>query len=304
MGAFFTELAKKLAERWVTLLLIPGALLTAAVVIGLQVMQRHALDYSQLTRAVVDTATAIAGQRPGIQAMLVIAVLLAATGAGLVVQALAGLTRLLWLGPWPRPLTPLRRWRVASRRHRWTHHVDRRRRLEQDFPKESHTPDQQQEIDAAADRVNRVAMAQPARPTWMGDRVHAVEQIALDRYGLDLAFGWPRLWLVLPDTARADITSAHAAFAAAIAAATWAWPYLLLGVLLWWPAALAGIGIGLTGWARARAAITDLTALSEAALDLHARTLAITLGVAKPDSAGPLTITEGEQITALIRKGR
>lgn len=137
----------------------------------------------------------------------------------------------------------------------------------------------------------------------MGDRIHALEQVALNRYGLDLTFAWPRLWLVLPGTARSEITTAHAAFAAAVATATWAWPYLLLATL-WWPAVFIAMAIGATGWVRARAAITDLTALSEAALDLHDRTLANSLGITKEDSAGPLTLTEGEHLTALIRKGR
>jgi len=137
----------------------------------------------------------------------------------------------------------------------------------------------------------------------MGDRVHAVEQVALHRHGLDLAFGWPRLWLVLPDTVRAEITAAEAAFAAATMTGTWALPYLVLGVV-WWPAALAGIGIGVTGWLRARAAVGDLAALSEAAIDLHGRGLAIALGGGEQDATGPLTTTEGEAITRIVRKGR
>jgi hypothetical protein len=133
----------------------------------------------------------------------------------------------------------------------------------------------------------------------MGDRIHALEQIAHNRYGLDLTFAWPRLWLVLPDTTRSEITAAHAAFAAAVATGTWAWPYLLLATL-WWPAALIAVAVGASGWARARAAIADLTALSEAAVDLHGRALALALGVAEEDSAGPLTLTEGEQLTRAL----
>ncbi|KPI31779.1 hypothetical protein OV320_0187 [Actinobacteria bacterium OV320] len=72
---------------------------------------------------------------------------------------------------------------------------------------------------------------------------------------------------------------------------------------MWWPAALIGAVIGITGWARARAAVSDLSALSEAAVDLHARTLATALGISV-DATGPITIAEGERITALVRKGR
>ncbi|MBP5898007.1 hypothetical protein [Streptomyces scabiei] len=303
MGSFFEELAKKLAERWVTLLVLPGALFTAAVWVGAQLGYRHAWDWSQLNRDVSHAAKTIAHQAGGTQAGLLIVMLLAATGTGLAVQALAGLTRLIWLGQWPRLLAPLQRWRVTSRNTRWHTRVGQRRELEQAHPSQSRTPSQQHEINSAADQVNRIALAEPGRPTWMGDRIYAVEQIALNRYGLDLAFAWPRLWLVFPEATRTEITTAHAAFAAAVATGTWAWPYLLLGTL-WWPAMLAGIGIGITGWARARSAISDLTALSESALDLHGRALAAALGVAEPDAEGPLTIPEGERLTTLLRKGR
>lgn len=214
-------------------------------------------------------------------------------------QGLASLTRLLWLGPWPHLLAPVQRWRVTRRRQRWQEHIQQCRALEQAHPHASRTAAQQEQINAAAQRANRIAWAEPGRPTWMGDRIHALEQIAHNRYGLDLTFAWPRLWLVLPDTTRSEITAAHAAFAAAVATGTWAWPYLLLATL-WWPAALIAVAVGASGWARARAAIADLTALSEAAVDLHGRALALALGVAEEDSAGPLTLTEGEQLTRAL----
>jgi hypothetical protein len=256
-----------------------------------------------LTTQVTTTTDSLARQPGGFQAILIIALLLMVTGAALVVQALAGPTRRLWLGDWPRVATPLRQRLTASRRTRWQLHVDERRKLESAYPRNTRTPQQQDEINRAAQQANRAALAEPGTPTWMGDRMHAVEQIARNRHGLDLAFAWPRLWLVLPDTTRTEITAAHATFAAAVATGTWAWPYLLLSVL-WWPAAVVALGIGVTGWARARAAITDLGALSEAAIDLHGRALAIALGTGDPDATGPLTIAEGEQLTALTRKGR
>ncbi|QIS22169.1 hypothetical protein [Nocardia terpenica] len=303
MSVFFQELAKKLAERWVTLLLIPGALFVTAASIGVRLGQRHALDYSRLRAAVSDIATTIARQSAGSQVVVLVAVLLAAVGAGLAVQAMAGVTRAVWLGLWPWPLAWLRRRRVTSRRDRWNDRWKHKGDLQARYPRPSRNLDQQREIDAAAARVNRLALTEPGRPTWMGDRIHSLEYLALHRHGLDLVFAWPRLWLVMPDATRAEITTAHAAFASAVATGTWAWPYLLLGAI-WWPAALVGIVVGTAGWVQARAAITDLTALSEAALDLHGRALATALGVAEPDRIGPLTMSEGEQLTDLMRRGR
>lgn len=291
MGRFVEELAKKLAERWVALLVVPGALFLLAAAAGAWLGQTDALNLARLRHGADQLVTAMSGRQVGMQAVFLVLVLLGAGTVGLAVQALAGVTRLLWLGHWPEPLA---RWRVAARRRRW-HDLVRRRRAE--------PPERQEEVDLLAAQANRIALAEPGRPTWMGDRVHAVERVSLARFGLDLTFGWPRLWLVLPETARAEITAAEAGFAAAVATGTWSMPYLALAVV-WWPAAVVGAMFGATGWWRARAAIGDLTALSEAAVDLHGGTLAQALGVREPDEAGVLTIEQGRKITAIVRKGR
>ncbi|MEB3370499.1 hypothetical protein [Saccharopolyspora mangrovi] len=313
-------MAKKLAERWVALLVLPGALFTMVVWLGVRLGQWHALDHAKLTQVGTEAASYFSHQSLGFQLMVVASVLLASSGVGLVTQALAGPTRVLYLGSWPRFLTLVQRWRVARRRRRWHRRVQHRRTLEQRYPASSRTPEQQQEINTAAERVTDISGSEPGRPTWMGDRIHSLEQIALHRYGLDLTFAWPRLWLVFPDTVRTEITAANAAFAAAVATATWAWPYLLLGAV-WWPSAVIGAGVAITGWTRARAALIDLTALSEAALDLHGRNLANALGITNNEgtvpfvlvardqvtfetSTHPLTLAEGEQITTIVRKGR
>ncbi|MFF0623769.1 hypothetical protein [Streptomyces sp. NPDC004296] len=67
----------------------------------------------------------------------------------------------------------------------------------------------------------------------------AVESAAgvtlLHQYGLDLAAVWPRLWLVLPQEARDEVTAARRRVEAAAQLATWAVPFAAVPVL-WWPA--------------------------------------------------------------------
>ncbi|WP_340682576.1 hypothetical protein LCL61_28430 [Amycolatopsis coloradensis] len=301
MGGFFQELAKKLAERWVGLLFVPGALFVVGALLGVNLGHAHALDW---TMAVREVSGAAVGRHPSSgQAVVIVALLLAATAVGLVVQAMTGMTRAVWLGRWPRPFAVFARWLTVRRRTRWHAHLKRRRDLERAHPIESRDAAAQHEINLAAERVTKLAMAEPGRPTWMGDRIHAVEQVALNRYGLDLTFAWPRLWLVLPETARTEITSVNGAFAAAVTVGSWAWPALVLGTF-WWPALVAALVVGATGWVRARAAITDLSSLTEATLDIHGHTLAAALGVVTETSTGPLTINEGQLITAMVRKGR
>ncbi|MFF0576250.1 hypothetical protein [Streptosporangium saharense] len=303
MGDFFGELAKKLAERWVGLLALPGLLFVACAWAGLQLGHAHAVDPDLLATKVTALGSSL-GRSPGpAQALAAAGLLLASGGAGLVVQALTGPVRAWWLGRWPPGLRWAERRRTAARARRWDRLVTARRKLQKRYPKTNRSPARQAEIDMIAHRVNRLSPAAPTRPTWMGDRVAAVEQIALNRYGLDLGFGWPRLWLVLPDTVRAELAAANGQFAVTVVIAAWTPPYLLLGAL-WWPALLVALTVGLTGWTRARTAMAELTDLSEATLDLHGRTLAVALGVAPPDSTGPLDLSEGEEITAHVRKGR
>ncbi|WP_344495854.1 hypothetical protein [Streptomyces enissocaesilis] len=296
-------MAKTLADRWISLLVLPGAFFLGAVWLSVNLGHVDAWNVALLTRRAEDTMAQIADLPSGAQALLVVAVLAAASGVGFVVQALAAVTRRVWLGPWPRPFASVAAARTTRRRARWHRLVEERRALEAMSPA-TRTRERQDRIDTAAQRITRLAMAEPGRPTWMGDRIHAVESIAYHRHGLDLTYGWSRLWLVLPDTARTDLTAAHSAFAAAVATGTWTVPYLLLAAV-WWPAVLVAAGIGLTGWARARAAVADLTTLTEATLDLHGRTLAAALGIGDAtEEAGPLTVSEGERITDLVRKGR
>ncbi|MGH4017458.1 MAG: hypothetical protein ACRDSL_26755 [Pseudonocardiaceae bacterium] len=303
MNDFFGELAKQLAGRWLTLLAIPGMLFLAAGWAGLQLGHAHALDTSRLANAVRNATTEIANWPGATQALALVGFLLAAVTLGLIVQALVGPVRAVSLGQWPGPLGRLGKVLARRRRHRWNELYRERTALEKVHPRQDRTTDQQQRIDQLAGRANQIAMAEPDRPTWMGDRIHALSHVAISRYGLDLTFGWPRLWLVLPDAARAEINTAQAGFATAIFTTTWSLPYLALGTL-WWPAALAGVVIAAAGWSRARSQITTLTELVESAVDVHGRDLAIIFGVADPTSTGPLTPDEGHDITDIARKGR
>lgn len=291
MSSFFTELAKKVAERWLSLLVLPGLLLVAAGWTSLLLGHGHALDVRALALGFARSGAVIARQPGATQALVVAGLLLASLAVGVVVQALTGPVRAAFVGHWPWVARRLASRLTRRRRARWQAIVDRRA----EAPPE--------DVDRLAVRANKIAMAQPDRPTWIGDRAQAVEQVAFNRYGLDLAFGWPRLWLVLPDTTRAEIEAAQGAFASAVVTSAWALPYLAVGAV-WWPAALIALVIGVTGWSRARKAMATLADLTEASLDLYGRTLAIALGVAAADSIGPLAPEEGRRITGIVRKGR
>lgn len=145
--------------------------------------------------------------------------------------------------------------------------------------------------------MTRLATEQPDRPTWCGDRMNAVA-VRLERdVNLDLALVWPQLWLVVPETVRAELTAARQALTRASTLAGWAVLYTSL-IVVWWPAAPLVAVLAVTARSRIRAASDSLAALVEAAARLHAADLARQLGL---DIAGPFGLDTGDALTRMLR---
>lgn len=304
MGGFFTELGKKLAERWLSLLVLPGLLylgaLTAASLLG----HRHPLDLSRITSQ-LDAWMASPSLTPASALVLILlATLLTAAGAGLAAQALGSLTEQLWFADrwrsWPSPLRRLAQSRTRSRTDRWTSATEAyQRQVDTKRDQLAHRTETSPEVDLrqAHHAVTRIAQEKPARPTWIGDRINAVS-IRLDReYHLDLATIWPSLWLSMPETTRTEITTARQALTRAATLAGWGLLYLAVGALSW-PGLLIAAAIMATAWQRARTAADTYAMLIEAAARLHTTELARSLGL---DHTGPLTQQTGWALTCLLQ---
>ena len=67
-------------------------------------------------------------------------------------------------------------------------------------------------------------------PTRLGNILRAAERRPLKRYGLDAIVCWSRLWLLLPEAPRTDLTAARADLNAA--ARVWLWSILFM---IWCP---------------------------------------------------------------------
>lgn len=243
MGGFLAELGKKLAEHWLSLLVLPGLLylggLGAASILG----HRHPVDFGRITRQLDAWTTS-----PGVTStsglvLILIATLLGAAGAGLAAQALGSLTERVWLADrwqsWPPPFRRLAESRTKSRQQRWTDATTTyQRQLDAKGAQLAHrTDDVDVDLDEARRAVTRIAQEEPARPSWIGDRVHAVIT-RLDRdYHLDLATVWPNLWLAMPESTRTEITAARESLGRATTLAGWGLFYLAVGAL-WWPGLL------------------------------------------------------------------
>ncbi|MET9064332.1 hypothetical protein [Streptosporangium sandarakinum] len=338
MTGFLDELGKKLAERWFTLLVLPGLVYLIFVAGAVTLGHSHPFDPVVLRDAADRLAARPAASAPGTVALGATAVLAAAAAAGLAAGVLGRLAERAWSFPGHRRPARLlaerrrRRWREADARvHRMVVAAVRAQTSgpaaagpAKEAPattgpakKTQATTGPAKEAPAAVGRPaeeaaeeaaeglaeaisarNAIALCLPRHATWIGDRLYAMDRRVHDAYDLDLTGAWPRLWLVIPDTARAELTAARDAHAAAARLAGWAVLYLSVAAV-WWPAVLVATVVGATAWARARATTASLADLVEASVDLYGRDLAVQLGL---PGDGPMSRETGLAITSVLRK--
>ncbi|MFJ4559882.1 hypothetical protein ACIP4Q_27840 [Streptomyces massasporeus] len=196
------------------------------------------------------------------------------------------------------------RWLAERRRERWQRAyaevvAARRAVALSAVPPHGADPEARAALRASLDRCRRICPVPAARPTWIGDRLRAVDLRVHHAYRVDMEALWPRLWLALPDPARTELTDAYAAYRANARLTGWGLMYLLVA-LWWWPAALVAAVTLATAWIRARGAAQALADLVEGAVDLYGREVATALGVL-PEGDG-LDRASGDTVSALLRK--
>lgn len=289
MTGLLVDVGRQLAERWLAVLVLPGLLLAGEVAVGLLVGQGDALSTGRLVHEATGVARRFQHEGGAAMALAALAVLLAAGAFGLAAQGAGRLVQAAWLGDWPWWAGPLRA-RLAERRlRRWhAHHTEVVAAAEAG-----------RDPSGPARRRNRISLAPPVRPTWMGDRLAGADVRVHAEYDLDLAACWPRLWLVLPDDVRAELRTASGALGASSVLAGWAVLYAIGGAL-WWPSAVAAGCVWATAWVRGRRAVATFADLIESTVDLHGAALGAALGL---DGAAVLTPELGAEITARCRKG-
>jgi hypothetical protein len=185
-----SELGKKLADRWLTSLVLPGLLFVAATVSGLLLGHGHALDGTRLTGEIERRTT---GMKPVAVIVLIIAVLLASTAAGLLTQAVAGAVRRVWTARRPKRFITWRARRSAASLERY----------------------------------------RPARLTPVGDRFRLADERVDVQFGLSIGLAWPRIWLLLNDSTATAVTTANTRYRAATETTAWGVLYLALGTIWW-----------------------------------------------------------------------
>lgn len=310
MGDLLTGISTRIAERWLSLLVLPGALYVATLTAADTLGHTHPFDVGRLAHRLDHLASAAQAHAPGGLAVALLALLLAAAASGMAAQALGSLTERLWFAAgwqgWPVPVRRLAHDQVERRRRRWRRaSAVYHQRLQQDAADHARAhatghgaaPATGAPRAAAHREVVRIAVEEPERPTWMGDRLHAVA-VRLDReLGLDLATVWPHLWLMAPDATRSEITAAREDLSRSANLAGWGLLYLAAGIL-WWPGLLIGAGTLVTAWHHARAATSSYALLVDAAARLHAADLARQHGL---EHHGPFTFRTGLTLSSLLQ---
>lgn len=291
MTTFLGEVGKRILDQWFTILVLPGLLFVAVVITGDHLGHAHALDVRALSAWVTAQLAPAHSSGAGEVVLAVAAALLAAAGAGLSAAALGRLTAYLWALP---DNTVPARWRTRRRRLAWDEANDRVAAAV-DAAMSGADPNGYRAEIAARDHI---ALVRPEHPTWIGDRLTAPAARVKARYGLDLGAAWPRLWLIVPDQVRTEITAAHTAYMAAARLAGWTAMYAIVAII-WWPSALVALGTAIAAHVQSRAAAATLADLTEATIDLYGPALAKQLSV-KHD--GKLTPDTGFAITAMLRK--
>lgn len=286
MGTVLAELGRKYAERWVSLLVLPGLLFVAAVVTATTL--GHSLAVGRLASTVEDMASSVS-RRPGGLALAVAVVPVLSAAAGLAATAVATLVARLWFEPWPVAALVdrrARRWAAAA------HAFDTAR-------DDTSAPVSQARLDSLAAQRNAIALGPPERATWMADRLRSVSTRVWSWYRLDLEFAWPRLWLLLDEGEQEAVRAERGRLDDAVGLAGWGVLYAVLGV--WsWPSVLVGAVLVVVAHRRARAAVDSFAHLVEGCFDLRAADLGRTLGFEVP--SGTLSPALGAEITAHLRK--
>lgn len=292
MNPLLLTLGTKLTERWLNLLVLPGALFLGVLAAGTTLGHTHWNDISRLTASLDELTARPVMDRTGTAAVAVAAVLLLSAALSLAAQFLGGAVESFWLRESRFPLDR----RLRRRRHTAWQRLDRTRT---DAIRDPATPA------AAIERLtrarDRIALTPPSRPTWYGDRLAAAAQRVDAAYGIDLAAVWPRLWLTLAEPAQRQIESTRASFATAARLAAWSLGYLAVAAW-WWPAALVAAACATVAHTRARASVEALASLVESAVDVHGRELTVLVGLQEPDRPGLLSPDNGESLSEIFRK--
>lgn len=246
------------AERWVQTLFTPAFVFWLGG--GLAALQQQGWD------AVVAEFQKL--QEP-LPLVLGILVLLTVAASGFVVQQFDFTVLRLLEGYWPSWLNPLTTRLVKWQRRRF-------KQIDQQWQDCNHrglatlTPQEREAYIQADLDLGEFPELGRLLPTRLGNILRAAEDHCAVKYGLDAIICWPRLWLLLPEATKTELSQARQHLNGTVRIWVWGMLFLIWAPLfrVWWPLPL---GLG-TAWLAHRWLIQAARVygdLIEAAFDLY-----------------------------------
>lgn len=289
MTKFWDKLSEGLAESWNSRLLLPGAAFLAFGLLTLIVR----FGYAPLAQALTTIPAPIG-------------FLLAAAGlffivlSGWVVQRLSLPMLRLFEGYWGWVFARLSRYwgqrfarQIAALRQR-------RQALAQRY--DQLTPAEQAEYARLdAELPTYPVQAELFLPTRLGNLLRAAEEYPRLRYGLEMYIVWPRLWLLLPETTRDELSAAREALDASARRMVWSILCAAWVMFVWW-APLAAIAMAVFSYWSMLADAGVYGELLRAAYDLHRGELYKALRWELPLDPEK-EIAQGQALTEYLQRG-
>lgn len=249
------------------------------------------------------------------QIMLLVGLLILVTASGAVLQVFA-LQVLRWLeGYWPSWLAPARNWLVGRKvsqyrcdSKRWDQLAKKRlaggimnpeERYEFNVLDRKLTSIPSEYVDRG-DQLVLVPSESRIMPTQLGNLFRAVEFRPQLKYGLDAIVCWPRLWLVLPEDTKKEITQARSSLDTTATAFCWSVLFIVWGIFTWLAVPI-GIGAAILAYHAILVAAGTYGALVEAGYDVHRLELYKVLRWPLPNDHNPLSEVEaGKRLTQYL----
>jgi hypothetical protein len=298
LSSFWTGLSSKLADRWAASLLSPAFVFWLGGFLAWS-CGRHAIGFTAAVTGLLHQASALSTST---QVLLIVVGLLVLTVSVLAARTLVPFVVRTLEGYWPRLFGPLKRRMTERRSRRLNVEATRWRELSLKQHAETMTTAERDEY-GDLDRKRRLAPLDPKirMPTRLGNVLRAVECRPRDHYGLDAIVCWPRLWLVLPEDARKEVTDSRAVLDQY--AEIWLWSVLFVGwtYFSWW-AALVGVAAAIMAYRGMTTAAILYGDLIVACYDVHRFNLYASLKWPPPVSPAD-ELAQGIAMTTYLSRG-
>jgi hypothetical protein len=255
---FLEGFSGNLADEWIKTLFTPAFVFWLGG--GLAALQRWGWD-----AAVVEFQKL----REPLPLVLGILVLLTVAASGFVVQQFDFTVLRLLEGYWPGWLNPLAGWLVKGQRRRFKR-IDQQLQTLNRQGLATLTPQEREAYIQADLDLGEFPEVGRLLPTRLGNILRAAEDHCAAKYGLDAIICWPRLWLLLPEATKTELSQARQQLNGTVRIWVWGMLFLIWAPLfgIWWPLPL---GLG-TAWLAHRWLIQTARVygdLIEAAFDLY-----------------------------------